>query len=251
VGEDVTALGDRALVAAMRRDRASAGLAEFYRRFRPVLMVAVRRMGGGGSGGGLNATDSETLVEDTLTDAAVRFIGTTGAVPVSVAGYLVRSLRNRALNEARARGRFAARFEMGRDGDAGGVDGAPAVVGVGDGGTSEYARRASLGADRAESRREAAEPAVARLAAVLRAEMNSEDQLLATWVAHGVTQHQMAEWLAISDAAIGKRIARLRARLHAVAARHLDDVDDRDRRVLATILARADRALARARPNPL
>jgi hypothetical protein len=89
------------------------------------------------------------------------------------------------------------------------------------------------------------------LAAVLRAEMNSEDQLLATWVAHGVTQHQMAEWLAISDAAIGKRIARLRARLHAVAARHLDDVDDRDRRVLATILARADRALARARPNPL
>lgn len=229
MGDTVTALGDRALVATMRRGGGEErdALAEFYRRFRPVLMAAARRMA-------IQSADGEALVEDTLTDAAVRFIGTTTAVPASVAGYLVRGLRNRALNEARARGRFTLRIERGWDGEAGNGNGAS----VGVGGTSEYARRASAGIDRGDGER-TAQPAVARLAAVLEAEMTAEDRLLATWVAHGVTQRRMAEWLAVSDAAIGKRIARLRARLHAVAALHLVHLDMSDRRVLSTILGRA------------
>jgi DNA-directed RNA polymerase specialized sigma24 family protein len=217
---DVARRDDRALVMAMRAGDSPA-LAEFYRRFRPVLMVAAGRLSA--------VVDRETLVEDTLTDAAVYLIAGRGAAPVSVAGYLVRGLRNRVLNDMRARGRLARRVEAATED---GNDEA-AVEACG----SEYGRRISAGPDGPEAVGLA--PAVARLAAVLDAAMTADDRVVATWLANGVTQRQIAEWLGLSDAAASKRVSRLRARLRAVAARHAAGAEAGDRRVLAGFLRRA------------
>jgi DNA-directed RNA polymerase specialized sigma24 family protein len=221
------ALGDRALVIAMRAGDGPA-LVEFYRRFRPLLVAASGRL--------LAVPDLDTLVEDTLTDAAVYLIAGRGPVPMSVPGYLVRGLRNRVLNDMRARGRLARRIEVpgggGRDG-AGGVPDETAV----DGCSSEYVRRISAGPEAQEAAGMA--PAVARLAAVLDAAMTADERVVATWLANGVTQRQIATWLGVSDAAASKRVSRLRARLRVVAARHAAGAEAGDRRVLAGFLRRA------------
>src|ERR1700722_10794974 len=109
---DVGRRDDRALVEAMRSGDSPA-LAEFYRRFRPVLLVAAGRLPAG-------VADRETLVEDALTDAAVYLIAGRAPVPMSVAGYLVRGLRNRVLNDLRARDRLARRVEA-ASGDGAGI----------------------------------------------------------------------------------------------------------------------------------
>jgi DNA-directed RNA polymerase specialized sigma24 family protein len=202
VAADVATLGDRALVAAMRGEERRA-LVEFYRRFRPVLLVAVARLGGA-------VPDGDALVEDVLTDAAVHFIGTLTPVPQSVAGYLVRGLRNRVLNDVRSRGRLA---QLVREA----ADPVPDAESIVAGCSSEYARRASAGPGRDEGEG-ALSPMVARVAAVIDAAMTDEERVVATWLAHGVTQRQIAEWLGITEAAAAKRVSRLRARLRAVVA---------------------------------
>jgi DNA-directed RNA polymerase specialized sigma24 family protein len=234
VGAAVAALGDRALVAAMRAGESPA-LAEFYRRFRPVLVAASGRLAADG--------DRETLVEDTLTDAAVYLIAGRSAVPMSVAGYLVRGLRNRVLNDLRARERLARRVEAASEGGTG-VGGGGADEAAVEGCSSEYGRRISAGPDGIDAAGAGVAPAVARLAAVLDAAMTADERVVATWLANGVTQHQIAEWLGLSDAAASKRVSRLRARLRAVAARHTAGAEAGDRRVLAGFLRRAGHVIS-------
>jgi RNA polymerase sigma factor (sigma-70 family) len=200
VAENAAGLADRGLIVAMRcADRGA--LAEFYRRFRPVLAVAARRLTS-------DAIDGEAIVEDVLTDAAVYFVTTTKPAPGSVAGYLVRMLRNRVLNALRSRDRRDRRE------DASAVA-APLVVPP-----------------------EALEPnaAVVRLAAVLDATMSEDDRLVATWHGNGVPQQQIAEWLGVSYPALCKRVSRLRARLRVVAERHMAVASAEDRRALEGLL---------------
>jgi RNA polymerase sigma factor (sigma-70 family) len=210
VAENAAALADRGLIVAMRcQDRGA--LAEFYRRFRPVLVVAARRLTA-------DAVDGEAIVEDVLTDAAVRFVSTTTPVPGSVAGYLVRMLRNRVLNALRARDRLAQR-----------VNDAAC--------NSEHAERTSAGADHEVERQTTPAPAVARLAAALDAAMSEDERMLATWLANGVAQQQIADWVGISYPALCKRVSRLRARLRLVAERHVHAASEDDRRALAPFLS--------------
>jgi RNA polymerase sigma factor (sigma-70 family) len=225
------ALGDRALVRAMREGNSPA-LAEFYRRFRPVLVAASGRLA--------SECDRDTLVEDTLTDAAVYLIAARSTVPMSVAGYLVRGLRNRVLNELRSRDRLARRVEAAANGDGSGSGNDQTAV---EGCSSEYVRRISAGPEDLDAVGNAdanhVAPAVARLAAALDAAMTPDERAMATWLANGVTQRQIAEWLGLSDAAAAKRVSRLRARLRAIAARHTVGAEPGDRRVLASFLRRA------------
>lgn len=226
------ALGDRALVRAMREGDSPA-VAEFYRRFRPVLVAASGRLA--------PECDRETLVEDTLTDAAVYLIAARSSVPTSVAGYLVRGLRNRVLNDLRSRERLARRVEAAAHGD--GAHGGSADETAVEGCSSEYVRRISAGPEDLDAVGSAdahqVAPAVARLAAVLDAAMTPDERAMATWLANGVTQRQIAEWLGLSDAAAAKRVSRLRARLRTIAARHTAGAEPSDRRVLAGFLRRA------------
>jgi RNA polymerase sigma factor (sigma-70 family) len=210
VAENAAALADRGLIIAMRcQDRGA--LAEFYRRFRPVLVVAARRLTA-------DAIDGEAIVEDVLTDAAVRFVSTTMPVPGSVAGYLVRMLRNRVLNAVRSRDRLEVR-----------VNDATC--------TSEHAQRASAGAEPDGERHTTPAPAVARLAAALDAAMTEDERMLATWLANGVAQQQIADWVGVSYPALCKRVSRLRARLRVVAERHVSAASADDRRALSPVLA--------------
>jgi len=218
VAENAAALADRGLIVAMRcHDRGA--LAEFYRRFRPVLVVAARRLTA-------DAVDGESIVEDVLTDAAVHFVSTTTPVPGSVAGYLVRMLRNRVLNALRARHRLDNRIA---DSSC----------------TSEHAERTSAGADHEVERQTTPAPAVARLAAALDAAMSEDDRMLATWLANGIAQQQIADWVGVSYPALCKRVSRLRARLRTVAERHVSAASADDRRALAPFLK-----LDEARPLP-
>jgi RNA polymerase sigma factor (sigma-70 family) len=212
VAANAAALADRALIVAMRcQDRGA--LAEFYRRFRPVLVIAARRLTA-------DAVDGEAIVEDVLTDAAVRFVSTTTPVPGSVAGYLVRMLRNRVLNAVRARDRHAHHV----------TDAAC---------HSEHAERTSAGAEPDVERHTTPAPAVARLAAALDAAMSEDERMLATWLANGVAQQQIADWVGVSYPALCKRVSRLRARLRAVAERHVSGAGADDRRALAPLLGDA------------
>jgi DNA-directed RNA polymerase specialized sigma24 family protein len=146
----------------------------------------------------------------------------------------VRGLRNRVLNDMRARGRLARRVEAGSGASDGGGGSDEAAV---DGCSSEYVRRISAGPEAQEAVGMA--PAVERLAAVLDAAMTADERVVATWLANGVTQRQIAAWLGVSDAAASKRVSRLRARLRVVAARHAAGAEAGDRRILAGFLRRA------------
>src|SRR5262245_38508384 len=90
-------MGDGALVAALRCEDEGA-LREFFLRFRPDLLLHARRLG-------IDPGERAALVDDCLADVAVHLITSGGLAPRSLAAYLARSLRNRVLNDRRARAR--------------------------------------------------------------------------------------------------------------------------------------------------
>src|SRR6516165_9389268 len=96
---DVEALGDRALVVAMRCGSPPA-VHEFVMRFRPMLVLAARRLG-------VPEGERDEIADDVLHDTAIRLTEAAAPTPVGVRGYLLRSLRNRAANARRARDRRA------------------------------------------------------------------------------------------------------------------------------------------------
>ena len=57
--------------------------------------------------------------------------------------------------------------------------------------------------------------AVASLATALLADLSEDERLLLVWVSHHVPYREIAAWLGIGYAAVGKRVERLRARLRA------------------------------------
>jgi hypothetical protein len=83
------------------------------------------------------------------------------------------------------------------------------------------------------------------LAAALDAAMSEDDRMLATWLANGIAQQQIADWVGVSYPALCKRVSRLRARLRTVAERHVGAASADDRRALAPFLK-----LDEARPLP-
>jgi DNA-directed RNA polymerase specialized sigma24 family protein len=98
---------------ALRRGSPPA-LREFVLRFRPMLVLASRRFG-------ISGGDREEYSDEVLHEAAARFMDMSTAVPISVRGYLLRTLRNRVANGARARDRrtraTAAATETAGDGE--------------------------------------------------------------------------------------------------------------------------------------
>src|SRR5581483_11123963 len=64
------------------------------------LLLAARRFGVAGS-------ERDDLADDVLHDAAMRLTDAAAPVPLAIRGYLLRSLRNRLTNAARARERRA------------------------------------------------------------------------------------------------------------------------------------------------
>lgn len=214
------ALGDAALVDAMRRGDAAA-LREFLLRFEPLLEHHAHRLGASGG-------ERDDLVGETLEDAALALIAPNASTPRSLPAYLVRALRNRLLNARRgARGQALARVRepVARD----------ALV-ADEGLCSESSLRASAGPGWEPPR--PSRP-VAALAAALLDDLSDDERVLLVWVSHHVPYREIAQWLGLGYAAVGKRVERLRARLRARADLHLASLDDADRGALEALFSRA------------
>lgn len=213
------AMGDAALVAALRCQDEGA-LREFYLRFRSALIGTAARLG-------VPPGDRETAADDCLADVAVHLITTGGPPPQSLPAYLARSLRNRILNDARARARAERRELDVPDGPAD-----PALAG-----SSEHALRAAGALESVPL-----SPALERLAAALEHELDQDERLLVVWMSNCAPPRDIARWLGIAYKAAAKRIERLRGRLQAVALRHIETTDDDERRELLGFLGRASLA---------
>jgi DNA-directed RNA polymerase specialized sigma24 family protein len=224
------ALGDGALVEAMRHGQ-TAALREFFLRFEPLLEHHAQRLGASGG-------ERDDLVGDTLDDAALVLLAPNATTPRSLPGYLVTSLRNKVFNSRRAAGtarrvREAALTERPTGDDAL---------------CSESSQRASAGPLWEPPR---PSRAVASLATALLDDLGEDERLLLVWVSHHVPYREIAEWLGIGYAAVGKRVERLRARLRARAELHLAGSSDNERRVLETLFTRAGPLAARMPPSAL
>lgn len=222
------ALSDAALVDAMRRGD-TAALREFLLRFEPLLEHHAHRLGASGG-------ERDDLVGDTLEDAALALVVPNATTPRSLPAYLVASLRNRMLNSRRATG-GARRVRESALGDRASADDALC---------SESSQRASAGPGWEPPR---PSRAVASLAAALLDELSEDDRLLLVWVSHHVPYREIAAWLGVGYAVVGKRVERLRARLRLRADRHLAASSDAERRVLDTLFTRATPLTARVPPS--
>ena len=214
-------LDERALIAALRRGDRDA-LVEFFERSRPALLLTAGRLR-------VPPAEREGVVDDCLADAALRFMMSEAPAPQSLHAYLSRSLRNRVLNTARAQGRGDQRLLRA----AGGGQGTEGVIAAC---CSEHALRASGGA--AADELPPLSPALTRLVRALEQGMTEEEQLLATWVSHCVTQQEIAEWLGVGYKAASKRIERLRARLREAAMRYTAQLGGAERREVLAFLRR-------------
>ena len=228
-GNAARALGDGPLVDAMRRGEMGA-LREFLLRFEPLLEHHAHRLGASGG-------ERDDLVGDTLEDAALALVVPNAATPRSLPAYLVASLRNRIFNSRRA----SAGVRRVRESAV--CDRATAADAL----CSESSERASAGPGWEPPR---PSRAVASLAAVLLADLDDDEQLLLVWVSHHVPYREIAAWLGIGYAAVGKRVERLRTRLRARADMHLAASGDAERRALETLFTRAG-SLAVRMPSSL
>lgn len=213
------ALGDAALLEAMRRGE-EAAFREFIVRFERQLDLHARRLG-------LVGGERRTIVAETLDDAALTLIIPGRATPRSLPAYLVIALRNRLRNELRNRTRSRVREEHSGDAAAEDTDGSLLY--------SEGTRRDSAGPAWEPA---ITSPTVVALSAALVGDLTEEERVLLVWVSHHVPYREIAAWLDVGYAAVGKRVERLRARLRARAEQHLESLPDAERAKLLVLLAR-------------
>lgn len=224
-------LGDEQLVAAMRTSEPAA-LAEFFARFAPTLVrVAARLRVDGGR--------RDECVTELLGDVAMRIVEHRVPRMRSLTDFLVRSLRNKVLNERKGDGRRE-RWEaeaMRVLTRADGFDGEGVVASL----MSAYSRRAADGAgdtpgeegDEGEDRTHAAKR---RLLDALGAEMTEEEKQVMSWLGEWTEQRVIAGWLGETYDNFRVRLHRLRARLVVAARHHLAGAAAEDRAVIRRVI---------------
>jgi DNA-directed RNA polymerase specialized sigma24 family protein len=193
------ALSDAALVDAMRASVPEAWT-EYDARFRPLLERYAARIG-------IPRWEWSSCITEVLDDEALRLIERSREVPQQMAAYLIRAVRNRHLALKRAAMRRDNRYA-----GAAAVDDSPeGSVGPL---VSEHTRRACE-PPRVSEEQQTTPTGLTRLAQLLSARLSDEEQQMLAWVAEGVPQRVIAEWLGINREAAKKRIARLCRRLRA------------------------------------
>jgi DNA-directed RNA polymerase specialized sigma24 family protein len=223
----VRALSDAALVDAMRASVPEAW-AEFDARFRPLLERYATRVG-------IPRWDWSACITEVLDDEALRLIERpTRDMPEHLSAYLVRAVRNRHLALRRATVRRERRYAA-----AAAID--PVTDGVLSLLVSEHSRHAA-DPPRVSEEMTPASTAVKQFGALMSARLTNIEREMLAWVAEGVPQRVIAEWLGINREAAKKRIARLCRRLRSLAAVVSEELPIDARREIDRLMRRTSAA---------
>ena len=217
------AFSDAALVEAMRASVPEAWT-EFDARFRPLLERYAARIG-------IPRWEWSCCITEVLDDEALRLIERSREVPQQMASYLIRAVRNRHLALKRAalrRDNRYARAVAAEESSEGSVG--PLV--------SEHTRRACE-PPRVAEELQSPQTGAARLGQLLSARLSDDERQMLAWVAEGVPQRVIAEWLGINREAAKKRIARLCRRLQGAAEALTAELPPEARREIDRLLHRA------------
>jgi len=182
----------------MRHDEALA-IREFYRRFTPVLWKLARQAH-------VQPALRDDVVTDCLSDAAIRLMQPTVAIPANLTGYLVATFRHRLANDRRATKRRLA------------VGSAAVWPGDGERVVREVCSEASIRASAGPAAEvPALSPVLERLSRVIDAGITDDERQILRWVSASIPQRLIAEWLGITHNAARVRVLRLRERLIEIA----------------------------------
>jgi DNA-directed RNA polymerase specialized sigma24 family protein len=200
----VRALGDRALVDAMRTGDDWA-FGEFLGRFRPVLLAY--------AGGRIPDELFPECIDEVLEDEALKLadIRAEAVVPTQLRAYLVGAVRKRHLALRRSSARRRHWYEEAAGSRHFTSDGRePVVLSL----CSESSLAASRGPELAEP---AAPTALQQLAAAMEGELDAETRRILVWLGCAVPHRQIAAWLNKSYDATTKQIWRLCRKLERAA----------------------------------
>jgi DNA-directed RNA polymerase specialized sigma24 family protein len=224
-------MSDGELIVAMRQ-RDGAAFAEFFLRFRPLLLHRARRLG-------VDRSEREERVQDFLTDVALALAAPDGVLPRALRTYLTDGFAHRVYNEVRDRARRERRYRAASL-DTGNLDAEAAAI---------------LSACSAHSVRESAggvvwdevglSPALERLAATLDEGLSTDERLLLVQVRNHVPLRTIAEWRGVKRDTLKVQLWRLRRRLWEAAQRHADALNDHDRRELDRFFRRTGKMVPR------
>src|SRR4051812_4781557 len=198
--------------------------AEFDARFRPLLERYATRVG-------IPRWDWSACITEVLDDESLRLIErSTRDMPEHLSAYLVRAVRNRHLALKRAATRRERRYAAAAAAD-------PVTDGVLSLLISEHSRQAA-DPPRVSEEMATASSAVKQFGTLLSARLTNSEREMLAWVAEGVPQRVIAEWLGINREAAKKRIARLCKRLRAIACAVRDELPMDARREIDRLMRR-------------
>jgi hypothetical protein len=223
------AIGDRALVGAIREGRPEA-VEEFIRRFEDIVLRSARQLR-------VPREQHAHWVGEVLYEVALTLGRGRGLVPTHLAAYITGACKRRKQREYRAdRSRDArVREALGEVG----ASGQSAALGL----CSEASVRLASGVDWEPPA--SMPPVLARLAAALEQEITGEQRDILSWLGQYVSYTTIADWLGISRPAAVSRIQRLRARLIKTALHFGASLEAEDRAELLRFLRRAGVSEAR------
>ncbi len=227
--EAAQALSDAALVAAMRRNDIRAW-GEFCVRFEPLLRRYARARR-------VPRDEWNDCVTDALHRAALHLATPKAAIPSNLTGYLVSCLSHRiaTLRDEGVRRddahRGAAEYQDFGD------DGTAVVRSVVSECTMRWATDAPTDAEVEQPPPNSA--GVRALTELVSNRMTPEERQILEWLAQGVPQTIIAEWLHANYRAMAKRIERLRHRLRAQASEDTRGLPEPLQRAVRNFLRRA------------
>jgi hypothetical protein len=198
----VRALGDAALVAAMRAGDDWA-FGEFLARFRPGLVAYAR--------GRIPDELIPECVDEVLEDEALELSNEDAVVPTRLSAYLVGAARKRHLALRRSSTRRWRWYEEAARNGLYTADGCEPVV-------RSACAESTIAASAGPASTERSEPsALEQLALAIEGELDEETRRLLAWIGQAVAHRQIAEWLGKSYDATTKQIWRLCRRLERAA----------------------------------
>ena len=225
----VRALGDRALIEAMR-DGDEWAFGEFLARFRPAMLAYAQ--------GRIPDALFPECIDDVLEDAAIELADPRAVVPMQLRAYLVGAVRRRHLALHRSGTRRRRWYEEAARGALCTTDGREAIVASA---CAESTLAASRGVDVMEATERAEPTAIEQLARAMDHELDDETRRILVWLGQSVPHRQIAAWLDKSYEATTKQIWRLCRRLERAAPAYAATLPAAEQRELERFFRRAQR----------